>query len=149
MKQSELLERVRQGNQWWSVDGSQEKCNIRRKNWRNLLEDLQCLVNKAYPEELNEIQEHLVICGVLEGIHNSQVRFGLTKSPVDAELKIETVQEKNYIMKPSQDSSKKINENRKSQLLNPTRQEELCWFSVLLAGFARWQPWLASRKKNF
>ena len=36
--------------------------------------DLQTLDFKAFPEESNEIREHLILWGFLEGIENSQVR---------------------------------------------------------------------------
>ena len=56
--------------------------------------DLQSLALKENPVESNEIQDHLVLRGLLEGIHNCQIRLDLRKNLVDAELTIERVLEK-------------------------------------------------------
>ena len=42
--------------------------------------DLQTLALKAYPQESNEIREHLILRGFPEGIENSQVRLDLRKN---------------------------------------------------------------------
>ena len=65
-----------------------------REKLTDFLGDLQGLAMKAYPGESNEIRDHLVVRGFLEGIHNRQVRLDLRKSLVDAELTIERVLEK-------------------------------------------------------
>ena len=64
----------------------------------DFLGHLQGLAMKAYPGESNEIRDHLVVRGFLEGIHNSQVRLDLRKSLVDAELTIERVLEKELLL---------------------------------------------------
>ena len=52
----------------------------------DFLGDLQTLALKAYPQDSNEIREHLILRGFLEGIENSQVRLDLRKNLVDADL---------------------------------------------------------------
>ena len=47
-----------------------------------------------YPEESNEIQNHLVVRGFLEGIRNIQVILDWRKMLVDAKSTVETVFEK-------------------------------------------------------
>ena len=52
----------------------------------DFLGDFQTLALKAYPQESNEIREHLILRGFLEGIENSQVRLDLRKNLVDADM---------------------------------------------------------------
>ena len=48
---------------------------------------------KAYPTESQDIRDHLVLRGFLEGINYSQVRLDLRKQICDKDMKIETVLE--------------------------------------------------------
>ena len=52
----------------------------------DFLGDLQTLALKAYPQESNEIREHLSLRGFLEGIENSQVRLYLRKNLGDMDM---------------------------------------------------------------
>ena len=51
--------------------------------------DLQTLALKACPQESNEIREHLILRGFLEGIENSQVRLDLRKNLGDADMTLD------------------------------------------------------------
>ena len=55
----------------------------------DLFGDLQTLALKAYPQESNEIREHLILTGFLEGIKNSQVRLDLRKNLGDADMNLD------------------------------------------------------------
>ena len=46
----------------------------------DFLGDLKHLAHKAYPEESQDIRDHLVLRGFLEGIHHSQVRLDIRKN---------------------------------------------------------------------
>ena len=48
---------------------------------------------KAYPTESQDIRDHLVLRGFLEGINHSKVRLDLRKRIGDKDRKIETVLE--------------------------------------------------------
>ena len=48
------------------------------------LDDLQTLALRAYPQESNEIGEHLILSGFIEGIENSQVILDLGRDLGDA-----------------------------------------------------------------
>ena len=52
--------------------------------------DLKHLAHKAYPEESQDIRDHLVLRGFLEGIHNSQVRLDLRKTLEDKDMTVDT-----------------------------------------------------------
>ena len=49
---------------------------------------------KACPQESNEIREHLILRGFLEGIENSQVRLDLRKNLGDAGMNLDKVLER-------------------------------------------------------
>ena len=49
---------------------------------------------KAYPTESQDIREHLVLRGFLEGINHSKVRLDLGKQIGDKDMKIETALER-------------------------------------------------------
>ena len=51
--------------------------------------DLQTLALKSYPQESNEIKEHLILRGFLEGIENSQVLLDLRKNLGDADMTLD------------------------------------------------------------
>ena len=50
---------------------------------------MQILALKAYPQESNEIREHLILRGFLEGIEKSQVRLDLRKNLGNADMTID------------------------------------------------------------
>ena len=52
----------------------------------DFLGDLKHLAHKAYPEESQDIQDHLVLRGFLQGIHHSQVRLALRKTLEDRDV---------------------------------------------------------------
>ena len=60
----------------------------------DFLGDLKQLALKAYPDESDDIRNHLVLRGFLEGIHHSQVRLDLRKQIGEKDMKIETVLER-------------------------------------------------------
>ena len=60
----------------------------------DFLGDLQTLALKAYPQESNEIREHLILRGFLEGIENSQVRLDLRKNLGDADMTLDKALER-------------------------------------------------------
>ena len=60
----------------------------------DFLGDLKQLVLKAYPTKSQDIRDHLVLRGVLEGINHSQMRLDLRKQIGDKDIKIETVLER-------------------------------------------------------
>ena len=60
----------------------------------DFLGDLKQLALKAYPTESQDIRDHLVLRGFLEGINHSQVRLDLRKQIGDKDMKIETVLER-------------------------------------------------------
>ena len=60
----------------------------------DFLGELQKLALKAYPADSEEVREHLVVRGFLEGINNTQVRLDLRKTLQDDEMEIQTVLEK-------------------------------------------------------
>ena len=60
----------------------------------DFLADLQTLALKAYPQESNEIREHLILRGFLEGIENSQVRLDLRKKLGDADMTLDKALER-------------------------------------------------------
>ena len=60
----------------------------------DFLGDLEQLALKAYPTESQDIRDHLVLRGFLEGINHSQVRLDLRKQIGDKDMKIETVLER-------------------------------------------------------
>ena len=49
---------------------------------------------EAYPTELQDIRDHLVLRGFLEGINHSQVRLDLRKQIGDKDMSFETVLER-------------------------------------------------------
>ena len=59
----------------------------------DFLGDLKQLALKAYPTESQDIRDHLVLRGFLEGINHSQVRLDLRMQIDDKDMKIETVLE--------------------------------------------------------
>ena len=65
----------------------------------DFLGDLKQLALRAYPTESQDIRDHLVLRGFLEGIKHSQVRLDLRKQVGDKDMKIETVLEKHCIWK--------------------------------------------------
>ena len=60
----------------------------------DFLGDLQTLALKAYPQGSNEIREHLILRGFLEGIENSQVRLDLRKNLGDADMTLDKALER-------------------------------------------------------
>ena len=60
----------------------------------DFLSDLQILALKAYPQVSNEIREHLILRGFLEGIENSQVGFDLRKKFGDADMTLDKALER-------------------------------------------------------
>ena len=60
----------------------------------DFLGDLQILALKAYPQESNEIRQHLILRGFLEGIENSQVRLDLRKNLGDADMTLDKALER-------------------------------------------------------
>ena len=60
----------------------------------DFLGDLQTLALKAYPQESNEIREHLILRGFLEGIENSQVRLDLRKNLGDTDMTLDKTLER-------------------------------------------------------
>ena len=64
------------------------------KKLTDFLGDLQTLALIAYPQESNEIREHLILRGFLEGIENSQVRLDLRKNLGDAVMTLEKALER-------------------------------------------------------
>ena len=52
------------------------------------------LALKAYPQESNEIREHLILKGFLEGIENSQVPLDLRKNLGDADMTLDKALER-------------------------------------------------------
>ena len=60
----------------------------------DFLGDLKTLALKAYPQESNEIREHLILRGFLEGIENSQVRLDLRKNLGDADMTLDKALER-------------------------------------------------------
>ena len=60
----------------------------------NCLGDLQTLAFKVYPHDSNEIREHLILRGFLEGIENSQVRLDLRKFLGDADMTLDKALER-------------------------------------------------------
>ena len=59
----------------------------------DFLGEIKRLALKAYPTELEDIRDHLVRRGFLEGINHSQVRLDLRKQIGDKDMKTETVLE--------------------------------------------------------
>ena len=55
---------------------------------------MQTLALKAYPQESNEIREHLFSRGFLQGIEISQVRLGLRKNIGDAGMTLDKALER-------------------------------------------------------
>ena len=55
----------------------------------DFLGDLKHLAHKAYPEESQDIRDHLVLRGFLEGIHHSQVRLDLRKTLEDKDMTVD------------------------------------------------------------
>ena len=60
----------------------------------DFLEDLKQLALKAYPTESQDIRDHLVLRGFLEGINHSQVRLDFRKQISNKDMEIETVLER-------------------------------------------------------
>ena len=60
----------------------------------DFLGDLQTLALKAYPQESNEIREHLILGGFLECIENSQVPLHLRKNLGDADMTLDNTLER-------------------------------------------------------
>ena len=60
----------------------------------DFLGDLITLALKAYPQESNEIREHLILRGFLEDIKNSQVRLDLRNNLGDADLTLDRALER-------------------------------------------------------
>ena len=60
----------------------------------DFLGDLKQLALKAYPTDSQDIRDHLVLGGFLEGINHSQVRLDLRKQIGDKDMKFETVLER-------------------------------------------------------
>ena len=60
----------------------------------NFFGDLQTLALKSYPQESNEIREHLILRGFLEVIENSQVRLDLRKKLGDADMTLDKALER-------------------------------------------------------
>ena len=58
------------------------------------LGDLKQLALKAYPTESQDLRDHLVLRGFLEGINHSQVMLDLRKQIGDNDMKVETVLER-------------------------------------------------------
>ena len=63
----------------------------------HFLGDLKHLAHKAYPEESQDIRDHLELRGFLEGIHHSQVRLDLRKTLEDKDMNVD---KERYIWKP-------------------------------------------------
>ena len=59
------------------------------ENLTDILGDLQSLALKAYPQESNEIKEHLILRRFLEGIENSQLQLDLRKNLGDADMNLD------------------------------------------------------------
>ena len=55
---------------------------------------MQPLAFKAYPQESNEIREHLFLRGFFEGIENSQVRLDQRKNFGDADMTLDKALER-------------------------------------------------------
>ena len=60
----------------------------------DFLGDLKQLALKNYPTDSQDIRDHLVLRGFLEGINHSQVSLDLRKPIGDKDMKIETVLER-------------------------------------------------------
>ena len=52
------------------------------------------VAHKAYPEESQDIRDHLVLRGFLEGIHHSQVRLDLRKKLEDKDMTVDKALER-------------------------------------------------------
>ena len=60
----------------------------------DFLGDFQTLALKAYPQASNEIREHLILRGFLEGIEKNQVRLNLRKNLGDADMNLDKALER-------------------------------------------------------
>ena len=61
---------------------------------QDFLGGLEQLALKAYPSESQDIRDHLVLRGFMEGIRHSQARSDLRKQIGDMDVNIETVLER-------------------------------------------------------
>ena len=60
----------------------------------DFLGDFQTLALKAYPQQSNEIREHLILRGFLEGIENIQVQLNQRNNLGDADITLDEVLER-------------------------------------------------------
>ena len=89
----------------------------------DFLGDLQTLALKAYPQESNEIREHLILRGFLEGIENSQVRFDPRNNLGDADMTLDKALERTLHIEAVTRIKEEDNEPRVSAIqLNENKQ---------------------------
>ena len=82
----------------------------------DFLGDLQTSALKAYPQESNEIREHLILRGLLEGIENSQVRLDLRKNLGDADMTLDKALERSLHIEAVTRMEEEDNEPRVSAI---------------------------------
>ena len=92
----------------------------------DFLGDLQTLALKAYAQESNEIREHLILRGFLEGKENSQVRIDLRKSLGDADMTLDKALERALHIEAVTRIEEEYNEPRVS-LLPSSRMKTHNW----------------------
>ena len=89
----------------------------------DFLGDLQNLALKAYPQESNEIREHLILRGFFKGKENSQVQLELRKNLGDADMTLDKALERALHIEAATRIEEKDNEPRVSAIqLNENTQ---------------------------
>ena len=111
----------------------------------DFLGDLQTLALKAYPQESNEIREHLILRGFLEGIENSQVRLDLRKNLGDADMTLERALERALHIEAITRIEEEDNERRVSAIQSNENTQLVNSINDLMRTLQTNQP---NRQKN-
>ena len=86
---------------------------------------MQILDLKAYPQESNDIREHLILRGFLEGIENSRVRLELRKNLGDADMTLEKALERALFIEAVTRNEEENIEPRLSSAIQPNSNTQL------------------------
>ena len=82
----------------------------------DFLGDLQTIALKAYPQESDEIREHLILREFFEGIENSQVQLDLRKNLGEADMTLNKALERALHIKAVTRIEEEDNEPRVSAI---------------------------------
>ena len=111
----------------------------------DFLVDLQTLALKAYPQESNEIREHLILRGFLEGIENSQVRLDLRKNLGDADMTLDKALERALHIEAVTRIEEEDNEPRVSAIQSNENTQPVNYINNLVRTLQTNQP---NRQQN-